>query len=142
MLPTTSFFLFFRRAGSMWEFPGQGLNPCHSSDPNHSSDKAIFLTHCTPGELYQQILHKPILPTQTAVPRWPQLPGRTFSCSATTPSYIPVSFRPPFFALFLPSFLALGLLFSGEHHPLNYKLQEHVVFLSTRHKTVTMLLPR
>ena len=29
----------------VWTFPGQGLNPCHSSDPSHCSDNARSLTH-------------------------------------------------------------------------------------------------
>ena len=46
------FFLFFLFrlcdcTHSMWKFPGQGLNPCHSSDLNHSGANAGSLTHCT-----------------------------------------------------------------------------------------------
>ena len=32
---------------SMWKFPGQGLNPCHS----YCGDNAGSLTHCATGEL-------------------------------------------------------------------------------------------
>ena len=32
-------------ARGLWKFPGQGLNPCHSSDPNHSSDHTGSLTY-------------------------------------------------------------------------------------------------
>ena len=35
--PESAFF-FFGRAHGMRKFPGQGLNPSHSSDPNHYSD--------------------------------------------------------------------------------------------------------
>ena len=38
-------------AQSMRKFLGQGLNPCHSSNPSHSSDNARSLTHCTTREL-------------------------------------------------------------------------------------------
>ena len=30
-------------------FPGQGLKPCHSSNPSHSSDNARYLTTRQPG---------------------------------------------------------------------------------------------
>ena len=30
---------------SLWKFPGQGLNTCHSSDLSHSSDNTRSLTH-------------------------------------------------------------------------------------------------
>ena len=33
-------YLFIGHAHSMWKFQGQGLNPRHSSDPNHSTDNA------------------------------------------------------------------------------------------------------
>ena len=45
------FFFFFGHVCSTWKFQGQGSNPCHSSDPNHSSDNTEYLT-ChqeTPG---------------------------------------------------------------------------------------------
>ena len=37
----------FGRTCCMWKCPGQGLNPCHSSDPSRCSDNAWSLTHCT-----------------------------------------------------------------------------------------------
>ena len=37
--------IFFCCTHGMWKFPGQGLNPCHSSDPGHCSDNAGTLTH-------------------------------------------------------------------------------------------------
>ena len=33
----------------MWKFPGQGLNPHHSSDQSHSSDNARSLTTRPPA---------------------------------------------------------------------------------------------
>ena len=36
---------------STWKFPGQGLNPCHSSDPSHCSDNARSLIYCVTREL-------------------------------------------------------------------------------------------
>lgn len=38
-------------ACSVWKFPGQGLNLCHSSDPSHRSDNARALIHRTTREL-------------------------------------------------------------------------------------------
>ena len=32
-------------------FPGQGSNPCHSSDPSSSSDNTVSLNHCPTREL-------------------------------------------------------------------------------------------
>ena len=39
-----SFFFFFGLALGMWNFLGQELNPCHSSNPSHCSDNARSLT--------------------------------------------------------------------------------------------------
>ena len=38
-------------AHSIWKFPGQGPNPCHSSDLSHCSDDAGSSTHCASREL-------------------------------------------------------------------------------------------
>ena len=45
------FIYLFGRAFGMCKFPGQGLNPCHRSDPSHSSDNTGLLTHCATREL-------------------------------------------------------------------------------------------
>ena len=45
------FFFFFLSCPSMQKFPGQGWNPCHSSDLNHCSDNAGSLNHWATGEL-------------------------------------------------------------------------------------------
>ena len=42
---------FLAKPMAMWKFPGLGLNPCHSSDPNHSSDHARPLAHLATREL-------------------------------------------------------------------------------------------
>ena len=41
------FFFFFGHICGMWKFPGQGSNPCHSSNPSHCSENARSLTCCT-----------------------------------------------------------------------------------------------
>ena len=46
-----SFGLFLGYAYSMWKFPGQGLNPRHSSNPSLCNDNARSLTHCIRREL-------------------------------------------------------------------------------------------
>ena len=38
------------------EVPGQALNPCHSSNPSHSSDNAEFLTTRPPGNSSEDFL--------------------------------------------------------------------------------------
>ena len=44
-------FFFFFFAVPMWKFPGQGLNPRHSSNlSNHCGDNARSLTHCATKE--------------------------------------------------------------------------------------------
>ena len=43
--------LFFGCTHGMQNFPGQGLNPSHSSDPGHCSDNTGSLTHCATREL-------------------------------------------------------------------------------------------
>ena len=35
----------------MWKFPGQGSNPCHSSEPSHCSDNVGSLICCNTREL-------------------------------------------------------------------------------------------
>ena len=45
------FILFFGHAHSMWKFPDQGLDLCHSSDLSCCSDNARSLTCCTTREL-------------------------------------------------------------------------------------------
>ena len=42
---------FFGHAHSMWKFPGQGSNPCLSSDLSCYSDNTRSITHCTTREL-------------------------------------------------------------------------------------------
>lgn len=37
-------FFFLGCASGIQKFPGQGLNPCHSNDLSHSSDKSRSLT--------------------------------------------------------------------------------------------------
>ena len=37
---------------SMWKFPGQGSNLCHSSDPSCCSDNTRSLTYCATRELF------------------------------------------------------------------------------------------
>ena len=39
----------------VWKFPGQGLNPCYSSDPNHCSDNTRSLTCCSTRELHRAL---------------------------------------------------------------------------------------
>ena len=41
---------------SMWNFLGQGWNPCHSSDPNCCSDNPGSLNCCTTRELLYNVL--------------------------------------------------------------------------------------
>ena len=36
---------------SMWNFPGNGWNPCHNSEPSNCNDSTGSLTHCTTREL-------------------------------------------------------------------------------------------
>ena len=51
-VPSYPFFLAGRgHTRGIWRFPDQGLNPCLSSDPSHSSGNAISLTCCTTREL-------------------------------------------------------------------------------------------
>ena len=38
---------------SMWNFLGQGSNPCYSSNPSHCSDSARSLTCCAIEELWR-----------------------------------------------------------------------------------------
>ena len=38
------FFFFFGCTHSLWKFPGQKLNPCHSSDTSPIDDNTISLT--------------------------------------------------------------------------------------------------
>ena len=42
----------FGCACGRWKFPGQGLNPHHSSGQSHCSDNAGSSTHCTTRELH------------------------------------------------------------------------------------------
>ena len=45
--PTLVFiFYIFGRTRSMWKFPGQEWNPCHSSSSSHCYDNAGSLTRC------------------------------------------------------------------------------------------------
>ena len=43
---------------SMWKFPGQGSNLCHSSNPSHCRDSARSLTHCTTREFQQSLFFR------------------------------------------------------------------------------------
>ena len=45
------FFFFSATSAAYGNFPGQGSNLCHSSDPSHCSDKAESLMHCAPKKL-------------------------------------------------------------------------------------------
>ena len=51
------FVFFFGHACDMQKFQGQGVNPCHSADPSHSSDNARSLfcwaTRELPGPLFK-----------------------------------------------------------------------------------------
>ena len=52
-LPTAlqnSSYFFFGHTCSIWKFPGQGLNPCHSSNPSCYSENARSLTSCATRE--------------------------------------------------------------------------------------------
>ena len=49
--PALPVFFFFFLTYSLENFPGQGLNPHHRSDPSRCSDNAGSLTHCTTREL-------------------------------------------------------------------------------------------
>lgn len=42
---------FFFCTCIMWKFPGQGWDPCHSSEPSHWSDNARSLIYCATREL-------------------------------------------------------------------------------------------
>lgn len=53
-----NFFFFFCHTHSMWKFPGQGSNPCHSSDLNHISDNAESLTHWATRELPRKFVKR------------------------------------------------------------------------------------
>ena len=55
------FFFFFGHTCSMWKFPGQRLNPCHSSHPSCCSDNARYLAYCTSRELLSWILKKELV---------------------------------------------------------------------------------
>ena len=44
----------------MQKFPGQGLNPCHSSDQSHSGDNIGSLTHRATRELLSGIVSEQI----------------------------------------------------------------------------------
>ena len=44
--------LFFGCAQGMQKFLGQGLNPCHSSDPSYNSDNAKSFSHGATRELH------------------------------------------------------------------------------------------
>ena len=50
------FSFFFVYAYRIWKFPGQGLNPCHSSHPSHCTVNAGYLTYCATGELLESSL--------------------------------------------------------------------------------------
>ena len=45
------YFIYFGHACSMQKFPGQGLNPHHSSDPSHSDDNTRCSTCRTTRKL-------------------------------------------------------------------------------------------
>ena len=54
--PPPPFKNFFGHAHGMWKLPGQGLNPCHSSNQSHNSYKTGSLTHWATRELWSSIL--------------------------------------------------------------------------------------
>ena len=51
------FFFFFCHTHGMWKFLGQGLNPCHSSDPSCCSDNVRSITRAATGELQNRLLN-------------------------------------------------------------------------------------
>ena len=52
----TALFFFFGCSRDIWKFPGQGLNPYHSSDPSCCNDNRGSLTRCTTGELQYYLI--------------------------------------------------------------------------------------
>ena len=67
-----SFYFSFGCTSSMWKFPGQGSNPCHVSEQNHSSDNIGSLPHGTARGLLQIIFFVCFLrphPWHVEVPR-------------------------------------------------------------------------
>ena len=52
----------------MGKFPSQGLNPCHSRDPSHSSDISRSLTSRPPGNYLTHILILHV--KQSEMPPW------------------------------------------------------------------------
>ena len=51
------FFLFFGHTCRMWKLPGQGSNPCHSSNPSHCSDNTGSLIR---SATFYYNFHKPM----------------------------------------------------------------------------------
>ena len=47
---------FLGHMSSVWKFPGQGSNPCHSSSPSWCSNNVRSLTLCTTRELQHVLL--------------------------------------------------------------------------------------
>ena len=52
--------IFLAMPMALQKFPGQGSNPCHSSNLGHSSDNARSLTYCATGELLKGVKTKVI----------------------------------------------------------------------------------
>ena len=58
-------FFFLGYACGLWKFPGQGSNPCHSSDPGCCSDNSRSLTCCATRKLLLRGLHFQLNQIQT-----------------------------------------------------------------------------
>ena len=58
MVVLSFFFFFFCWSHSMWKFPGQRSNPCHSSNPGHCNDNARAITCYATRELYRGFIFK------------------------------------------------------------------------------------
>ena len=64
--PNTQFFLCVCGCIlGMWKIPGQGLKPCHSSNPSLCSDNTGSLTHCATRELSKTQFGLSYSPTQS-----------------------------------------------------------------------------
>ena len=54
-LARSLFFFFPGRAWGMWKFPGQGSNPCHSSNLGCCNNNTRSLADCTTRELHMEL---------------------------------------------------------------------------------------
>ena len=56
--PVFRFWFCFGCTHGMWEFLGQGSNPCHSSNPNHCSDNGESVICCAKRKLlHPRVFH-------------------------------------------------------------------------------------